>query len=399
LTRFIKTTLFCSLLALAPACGDDDGNDGSGTPDANTGGDIDAAAPSEYSGQILWVEASSPMFPPQAGDGMGVQAKFIKKTDKIPTVYEEIPGAPFGCKVTEYTGEEYYSPGVDVGAVQLAATGAPPMPPCNWTEQGYQCVGLAGGADGVDIAVVDADMGIYSLTDPATTFTADEAGRVLALNGRAEATNNGMFPIIASGGDLGDHTLQFAGMGVVDETGTTGTYATIAGIPIPTGLDDPLADDAEETLTITPGTGTPAGEFNVANFAIGQSFTLDDATADLLGNVPLDGSEFAMGCDGAGGTCGDAMVSVVNITTTDGEVSPTNPFPFPASKMVEVVCISVTGTATVNETASAYLMNSGATSMRNSFLRVRLADQFPDNLDLFMAVGHLRYVFQIIPPG
>lgn len=372
LIRLCNTTLLASVLALGAACGDDDGggdgSDNPGDPDAASTEDPDAAPPPSHRAFALFVEADFDDLPGNLppGEGPFIQVVNFEDSGFPPTVtspdYEQMPGTQFACKAWEWSPAELADPGLDFGEIQFTLDEGPEIPPCRFIEgQGYKCIGVMGSA-GV-IALVNDANDIFSLTNDAVTFGADEVGRVLNITGSATLGNNGNFPIV---GAVGDHQINFKGTpATAAEDPTAGSYMTIAGLG-PAGQTDPIADDGVLTTALTAGDADGGFEDFEATNGFGDSFTLDDDSAPLLSNIPLDGEEFTLSCDGDGGDCGTAMATGVIIQTTDGDIAGLPPFilPPPSEKAVRIFCLFLTGSATIPAEASQFLADSGATRVR-----------------------------------
>lgn len=392
LTRPISTSFFCALLALGPACGDDDGDgNGTGGPEADAAPEADASPGATHTGQALFLQGSFIDFP-QFGQGALLETLFRPKEDVVAPSFEEAPGSPFACKVFEFTPEEYAPPGLDEGTMQFSVEGGPEFPPCNYVPgQGYRCIGVTG--EGGDIGVVDAEMGLFSLSNPEVTFGADEVGRFVVISGSATASNNGQFPIV---GANGDNTIVYMNPkpGAAEEAGTAATYLTLAGFG-PAGQNEPVANDAQVTFEFTGGGEGHVGDFT-RTLDIGDDFTLDTASAALLSDLPLDGSEFTIGCAGEGGECGTSMASILNIITTDATIPPGLPpvvLPPPETKAVQVFCIFLSGSATVPAEASQYIADSGATRIRSVFVRATPVQFTQDQVEILVAAGHAQAGF------
>src|SRR5262245_10068877 len=269
LTRTIGACLCAALAAVSVACGDDDG--GGDRADASPGG-ADAAVDGGVTPHFIMTgllgEISSPAIP-QAGDGLLSVIYFVP--DPVAPDYEETPGSPLDCKAWDLTPAEFATNliGVDVGTIQWTIADGPVMPPCNFVEgRGYTCIGVSG--TGGDIAVVDADNGVFSLTDANVTFGTDQEGRYLEISGAGTPGNNGAFPIVDS---AGDHTVIFVNQGPgAAEDNTAGAYQTVAGMG-PAGQADPLAENATVTFDVTASADAPIESFSDTN-TVPSDFTL-----------------------------------------------------------------------------------------------------------------------------
>ena len=394
LTRHISTGFLCALMATAAACGDDDGDDG-GAVDSGPPDDTDASPGSTHTGTSLFLQGSYPDLP-MFGQGGLLETKFQAYTDVVMPSYEEAPGSPFACKAYEFTPAEFADGGLDEGSMQVTVENGPELPPCNFVEAlgGYRCIGATGG--GGTIAIVDAENGVAAINNADVTFGTDEVGRFVMISGSAEPTNNGMFPIVNA---PDDNTIAYLNPGAVAEETTAATYVTAAGFG-PAGQDVDIPNESEVTFEFTGG-----GEGDVDDFTrtinIGDSFTLDTASAALLSDVPLDGSSFTLGCAGEGGTCNTAMASIVNIQTTDTPIPEGAPpvfLPPPTEKSVQVFCIFLSGSATVPADASQYLADSGATRVRTVFVRANPLTFTHGSTDMLVIAGHAQAGFTTVAP-
>lgn len=394
-TRRLHTYLLCVLAVSFMGCGDDDGGDNTGQVDAAPDDEADAAPQGEHqSGELLFFEARFNPFPP-AGTGPLVGMKLFETAERPAPVWEEAPGSPLGCKVWDLTAAQYNDPGLDVGTIELSVDGIDETyPPCNFVPGiGYACVSAMGA--GGDIAVEDAKTGIASITDDAVTWSADDVGRSILIQGAGMPSNNGVFAVLSVDGN----TINYRNPGAVAEDGTAGNYITLVGLG-PTELPDMMPDDAMLTVELTQG-----GDGTIESFSrtldVGDDFVLDEATATLIDALPLDGEEFVLGCDGDGGTCNTAQSTAVNIETTDAVIPEgLPPFVFlpPVTKSIRIFCISLPGHATIPAEASAYLMTEGITRIRTTFARANATTVMQDQASVQIITGHGVGGFTDVPP-
>jgi hypothetical protein len=108
----------------------------------------------------------------------------------------------------------------------------------------------------------------------------------------------------------------------------------------------------------------------------GDELTLDEASARQISAIELTGEPIELGCDSEGGQCGDAAVSIVRITTTDGDTTglPATAMPQAKHRIVEVQCaFPDTGRVRVPAAAMALLaevhQHSPITRIRTAFMR------------------------------
>jgi hypothetical protein len=362
----------------------------------------DGGPPPEFtqSGTVGYLDLQYVNLPPpfdMLGNGpLAAIGPLQANEDIVPPSWEELPGAPFGCKVFELTPEQYIDPGLDVGPIEFTVHGGDWVtPPCVIVPGvGWACPG--GGGSGGDIRVVDADMGIFSLQDPGAGFTGEqETGRYLSIEGAGVGPNNGMFFVV---GALNENTILFFNPGPgEEELDTAGQYVTIAGFG-PAGRDDPIPDDAllDAKLTASTGGDSKFEDFEVTGIPFGQSFVLDTASQETISNIPSDGSAFQISCEEDGGQCNAAMATALILETSDGDHSEFPPFLLaPAEqKVVRIFCLNIiAGASRVPAEASQFLVDSGATRIRTVFARVFPADVFQTETTLTILAGHAQAGF------
>ncbi len=399
LNRLTHLSLACALLAFG--CGDDDGSSDGDNPVVDSApDDIDSstAAPTQ-TGRIVLVAATFKGFEAR-GEGLLLNVDVKNIEDRVPFAFEDAPGSPFGCKVTEFTPEQFAETPVNFGTLAFTIENGPAFPPCNFVDSvGYACVGAAGA--GGDITVVNSGSGIYEISNDAVTFGADQVGRTVKIAGATDPRfAAGLFPIVDNAGG-GDHVLRFVGVpGITDdEPGTAATYQVLAGFG-PALQTDPVPDDARAQLAVTAGGDGKFTDFDL-DVEFGDAFTLDDATDAILSDVPLDGSAFSFSCDGTGGECNLAMANGALITTTDTPPPgglPPFVLPPPTTKAVQVTCLQPGGgKINVSAGASAYLMNSGATRIRSTYVRANVLSETQAEATLDLGAGHAIAGFTQVP--
>jgi hypothetical protein len=368
----------------AAACGDDDGgsDDADASPDVDAGGDVDADTGPSFQGQAFLTEQAV-LGHPELGDGSLILVSFTDEATAVPPAYDQMPGTPFGCKAFEYTPEEFADVGSDQGPVTFTLDEGPEYPECVWNAvTGYTCISVTG--SGGDITANGGPS--FTLTNDAVTFGADEVGRHIIISDSTMG-NDGRFPIVAAD----DDSVTFinpTGNGMAEDD-TAATYMIVAGGG-PAGQDDPIADDAALTVELTASDDAVVESFTAEIADIGDSFTLTDESQALLTDIPMDGSEFTVTCDGEGGECNTSQATVINITATDGDITGLPEFLVadPVEKAVVIRCIFLSTIATVNEQASAVLADSGATRLRTSVLRMNQEPQGQANAVISVAAGH-----------
>ena len=391
--RLVGISMLSLAFAAGVGCGDDDGGgtaDAAAQDDAAAGADA-ATAELHQSGDFLFLEATINGFP-QLGSGHVFQMRVQELADVVAPSYEEAPGSPLGCKAYEFTAPQATDPGIDFGTVQFSIPDGVEYPACNFIPGlGYGCVSAMG--TGGDIGVVDAGEGVYSITDAAVTFGADEVGRQVLIQGADTPSNNGAFAIVAVDGD---NTIHYRNPGGAVEDDTAATYIALVGLG-PSELEDPVADDDVLTVDVTAG-GDGALESFSQEVNVGDAFTLSDESVDAIGAIPLNGDEITIGCSGAGGDCNTAAATALNIETSDADHTGLPPFVFlpPATKQVRIFCIALAGQVTVPAEAMAYLTDSGATKIRTTFARAEQFQVLQDEARVNLIAGHAIGGFTLI---
>jgi hypothetical protein len=315
---------------------------------------------------------------PALGSGLQIDLDFQRDADVPAPVVDDMPGSPIGCKVWDFTPAEAASVGLDQGTVTITAEdGVPVVPPCTYQPVfGYGCTGDRGAGGEIGAGPMPS---LWTLTQLAITDPMEAVGSYVVISGAATASNNGAFPVLAG---VGTSTVIFANpAGAAETLPPTATFAIVAGLgPIPGAPAGGFLED-DETLTVTLEPGGDglfeafSADFPASGIAgVGDAFVLDTESSTAIADIPMDGSEFSIGCSGPGGECGMALGNVLLITTTDGAIPPGAPptfMPPPATRVISLRCASLgDGTVTVSPAASAQLMASGATRIRTTFLRV-----------------------------
>ncbi|HTU57578.1 MAG TPA: hypothetical protein VMF89_04075, partial [Polyangiales bacterium] len=145
--------------------------------------------------------------------------------------------------------------------------------------------------------------------------------------------------------------------------------------PTPNDLYDPFLADTRVEARLSPG-GEAAFEAFDVKIGPGSELTLDEASAQQISAIAPNGEPLELGCDGEGGQCGHAAVSIVRITTTDGDTTGLSPTAMPQAKrwVVEVQCaFPDTGRVRVPAAAMALIaeahQRSPITRIRTAFMR------------------------------
>ncbi len=387
-------------LALAAACGDDDGN----TPidaspidgDPTDATEIDAV-PVTYAGTISLLEAQV-LNPGTSGTlfGQGIQASVVfTASDQVPApMMEEQPGLPFGCKAWEYTPAQAAAAtvGVDEGTVTFTLTGGQAqhnIPTCaHQAGVGYVCPHTNTAGTGGTVVVGGGGTATLTVGGSGPYNANNTAGKYLSIAGATNATNNGVFPIVAS---TSPNTVTYVNPGAVAETlPGTATRVNLAGVgPIPNATDPGFLDnDNAASFALTMGGGGHFADFTMTTGVgtVGDDPTVEAAEASKLNNIPLDGSELSVACSATGCPAGSASGTILNIVTTDGTIPGSAQLffvmPPPATKRVQVRCAALQGagagqTITVPAAYMALIQSSGATRIQATLIRPTLMGSDP----------------------
>jgi hypothetical protein len=393
-----------SAMSLLVACGDSDEEpdarpdpgaiDAAPTPDAPT----PDAAPS-FSGSILFQEVRFQN--PEIPLGSGIQANISFQDDltadqpvfAVGIANPTMPGPTDGCFVFDSTADEAKILPLNEGEVTLTTTGASPViPKCVFVPtRGYQCP--AGGGQ-ANISVTANGNLTANVKIEGATFDVNAIGRYLVVMAPFPMGEgaNGVAPIVAVAG--ADTVVIFSPGAKTTTAAVAGNWAALAAVgpsPVPdlnmNGMadDNPntFGDDQDLKITFKAGAGSHFADFEASFPATGgikgpgDAFTLDTASQAVITNIPVDGSEFTIGCDGAGGTCGTATGSILVITTTDTMpgASPID-MPLPTNQRITIRCVAIGAKKfTVPAKASEYIMKSNAKRIQASFIRGNLSPQ------------------------
>lgn len=151
-----------------------------------------------------------------------------------------------------------------------------------------------------------------------------------------------------------------------------GSYAcpTLA-TPAPAPATEALVHDTGVTISLAPRADAAFDRVE-AKLTPGAAFTLDDATSTAVQALPLDGQSVSLSCK----ECGTADVTIVRITTTDGDLTGASPvaMPLPRAKSVEIQCVALQGNTVVVPAAAMKVLAdthrlSPATRVRTAFMR------------------------------
>jgi hypothetical protein len=234
--------------------------------------------------------------------------------------------------------------------------------------RGYACPTAAGSAS---IEVVAGEGGsTYALSG--ARLTAADVGRYLQVSGARKASNNGGFAILA----LPEPGAALVANPAASAETFDASYTIVAGAgPTPKDLYSPFQADTNVKVALEPGGEDDFDAFEV-EITPGNIWQPDHASAARLVAVRPNGEALTLSCEGEGGDCGVAAVSLVRITTTDADVTGLSPAAMPPAKKraVEIQCAaSDTGTIRVPAEAMRFLKQaheaSPITRIRTAFMR------------------------------
>ena len=409
------------------------GVDASGSVDAASDVAPDAAADAAEDAADAAAEASAPIHRGEvsileeqvlapapapvntiAGQGIRLGITFTDSATFVPRALDTDPGTELGCKVTvlDTSAKMTAALGVNEGSVQLTVNngGAPPnpvYPACSFVPgAGYICPDPTSSqaltaVNSVTLDQVNPQVTRITVNAGTATFDAQDIGRYVKFSATGVAfldAPHGAMPLVASG-PTANQVFAGAPIPIASIPLTMGMMTTLAGVGFMPGLADPgqLSDSASVTAALTPGGGNhfPATTITYSN--VGDDFTMDATNAARMREIPRDGSSFTIACD----ACGTSIASILTITTTDASVAGLSPFamPTPTSKRVDVRCAVLGATTiTVPANVSAYIMSSGATRIRTSFVRGTFGAVSPQNAGLAWSTSGHAMVGYTTPP-
>lgn len=355
--------------------------------------EIDAAPVANYAGTVSIIEARLKNMGGAGVDGHGIQlgVSFINDATAVPPIAMTAGASTTsGCFVWRYTVAQLATTlGSDQGPVQINVGDADPtFPACIFQPgAGYICPDLASSGVGGTLAV-GPSAGTSTFTGATFSggggFSSEDVGRYLRLNGTGVTALDTAFPIVAV---ASPSTVVVAGASVALSLPAAATFTTLAGVgPIPVPSFDPMSNADTVTATKT-GAGTPdVDNFTDRTLSIGGPSVGDDfilgtgpsSTTPTINKVlptaiPLDGSEFVIGCDTAA-DCGASIGSLINIVTTDAPVTGLSPFGFPTpmATRTQIRCVALSARdVRVPAEISAFLRpsSSSATRVQTTFIR------------------------------
>jgi hypothetical protein len=351
------------LLALCGCPSDDPGDGPAGPSDAGT-------PASTHTGTIS-IQDRRLLGAPQLGHGLSVLVD-MSTAPRAPD-FDDAPGQITGCKGWVYDLQSDPPPRTagDVGTLSVEGTSASLGPGCVFQEgAGYVCPTATGQGEVVlehAAAGTGAPPNTARISISGAAFGPDDLGRYLSLRGGPGAS--GSFPIVSV---LSATEVRVAKAPGTNPAPAAGSYQVLAGAgPVPGAPEDeapgdPLRNADRVRVRLTPGSGSPFQFPETTVAALGAPFTPDTATAALLGQIPLDGRAFRLGCAGEGGQCGPAELTIIQLQTTDGPTAGLSPYALPPAKTKQVVltCIQpgASGFVDIPAEASALLARAHAAS-------------------------------------
>ena len=374
----LRTRFACMLAALAAGCPEDE-------PAARQ----ESRTQSATHAGLISIQDISIAGAPQAGHGLTVQAFF---TAARPADFEEQRRNVFGCKVMAYDVEREPGPvESDQGPLRIDGIQGGQISCVFAAGRGYVCPTTSGSAT----VQVNTDAGASSYALEGVTLTAADVGRYLQVAGASSAQNNGAFAIL---GVAAEGSVVVANPAAVAES-FAGTYTVVAGAgPTPRDLYSPFRADSQVRVALERGGGKDFDAFEV-EIEPGSALVPDRDTLERLRQIDPQAGELSLSCEGEGGDCGTAAVTIVRINTTDGDIAglPPSAMPRPRKRAVEIQCAEAdTGTLHVPAAALAYLRDahvaSPITRIRTAFMRDGYAFASngagkPDNRTIIVA-GH-----------
>ncbi|MFP2903489.1 hypothetical protein ACLESD_00115 [Pyxidicoccus sp. 3LFB2] len=342
----------------------------SGDTDEGPGGPPAEGTPSTHAGTIS-IQDRRLLGAPHLGHGLSVLVD-MSTAPRAPDLDEE-PGQLTGCKVWVYDMESDPPPrsAGDVGTLSIEGTSASLGPGCVFQDgAGYVCPTAAGQGQA---ALEHAATGTGEPPNTArvsisgAAFGPDDWGRYLQL--RSGVGASGSFPIVSV---LSATEVRVAKAPGADSASAATTYQVLAGAgPVPGTPEDeapgdPLRNADQVHVRLTPGNDSPFQFPETTVAAPGAPFTPDTATAGLLGQIPLDGRAFRLGCAGEGGRCGPAELTIIQLQTTDAPTAGLSPYALPPAKSKQVVLTCIQpgerGFVDISAEASALLARAHAAS-------------------------------------
>jgi hypothetical protein len=334
--------------------------------------------------------------------GLGISINFNKTALAVPPVLDTQPGSFYGCKVWQETPAQAGDTGLDEGTVAFyPVTTTPVIPPCKYVGgTGYLCRSQTG-TGGMIAGDVSGRRGIF-FTDSQLNATTDLVGQYLS----GASYSPFVIIMVMSPSTVLLETNQSVPDQTLSDTITWSTYAG-GGIAAPGGTTfvPPYFPAGEHMMVML----TPSGDNEVPSFSetingngIGDAFMLDTASQGTIHAIPTNGTAFTLGCDGSGGTCGNADVSTVLIQTTDSALFDPNSLPFdPPINNLRVVARCATagaGHITIPANVDAYLASSGATWIQATFLRSAIRSGTASGAHHDVLAGHGIAGFTMAPP-
>lgn len=349
-TNFMRGVMLSSALAALACSAENDTTDTKPSTDATHSG-------------IVSIQDVSIQGAEELGHGLSVTVLF--------TALRAPNNEDGGCRIWLYdVANDPAPPLTDQGVIQIDGLEDGPYS-CNFSAgSGYSCP-TALGSGQVDVSMGQPGTSTYAIEG--ALFSQADVGRYLRVVGAMNPKNDGVFPIVAA--PTSDSVVLANPAGSAEKFSSE--YTVLAGVgPVPNNPHDPFAPGSAVSVGITPG-GTHAFDFADVALTPGEAFVLDAASQSALTALPFDGTSLTLGCNGAGGKCGNADASIVRITTTDGDTTGFSPFamPTPVKKHAEIQCAAENGAESVTIPASImglvalWHADTPPTRVRTAFMR------------------------------
>lgn len=344
---------------------------------------------------------------PTAGHGVQTSIDFTQRGVPVTATYT-VPESFPSCSgtVVDTTVAAQNNPGVDEGTVTIMRNGAAIAAPCTFNPDGtYRCVSAQGASGTIAQSATNPNVGTF--TNGTVTFSQAQVGQYLVVVSGAERGK--AWPIVGFDGmtaglqKMGaafptavDNFLVAYGIGPIAFTDTP------AGTASPGAPPDLLADSDKIIVQLTPGGGNHFQPYTSTEIDVGNSFALDDATEDVFtdGLDIYSETDTVLGCNATGCPTGSALVTVVNIETSDSDTPPTaTGLSAPKKFRASVTCPGPLGstTSTITKEMKALLRQANPTQMRISVFRDG-GDAGALSRNLSVVAGHGWVVFKAVPP-
>ena len=310
------------------------------TPDGDAAPPTDAAVPTAGATGLISIQDQQIHGAPAAGHGLSVRAE-LTAPPRAPD-FDEQPGELTGCKAWLYDVDDDPRPApLDQGAISVAGTSAPVPAGCVFDGAADYICPVTTGRGAATVTPMTAPTALYAIAGAA--LTDDDVGRHLHVAGDGDhPANGGRFAILAVPAPDSALVVNPAATGAAFSAEyTVLAGAGAAGIPLDSPAD-PVRDGDQVVVGIAPGGAMDIDFPDTPPIDAGDSFELDAASDALIGAIPVDGRAFSLGCGGEGGRCGEAFASIIQLETTDADLTGASPFAMPPAidRTVVIQCAS-----------------------------------------------------------